>query len=348
MNNENSNNETQDVGIPAFNPEAFMQSENVVVGNKAVFTPNQEITQPPQEPKHVQPLPTDPPKPELNDDEPKVSYEQDFRTIKKKEPKEEEVSDEQLQSIGKTLGVEINSKEDLEKLRSQLAPKKEINSFTPNYDKLGLTDEELKRVKHSENVLSKINEFSDEDMLKFQLKQVDPEKYADEDELEFQIGNLKDAGLLKMQADSIRKSVIDSAKVQKDTILNSAKEKKDAIRSSELEQLESSIKQYKDGFHGISISPEKALEIYQKVTDDSIFEDIESSQANVAEMAMLWETRDLIYKALDNPSLQPGIRKMFNELSNVQVKTSTGSQVLSNPNKFDPSAFMSSESFKTT
>ncbi len=348
MNTENSNNENNDGGIPPFNPEAFMQSENVVVGNKAVFTPNQSITQPPQEPKTIQPLPTDPPQNQDTPQEPKVTYEQDFRSIEKKEVKEE-VSDEQLETIGKTLGVEINSKEDLEKLRTQLAPKKEVNNFShSSYENLGLNEDELKRVKHSENVLNKINDYSDEDMLKFQLKQVDPEKYADEDELEFQIGNLKDAGLLKMQADSIRKSVIDSAKVQKDTILNSAKEKRDAIRSTELEQLESSIKQYKDGFHGISISPEKALEIYHKVTDDSIFEDIESSQANVAEMAMLWETRDLIYKALDNPSLQPGIRKMFNELSNVQVKKATGSQVLSNPNKFDPSAFMSSDGFKTT
>lgn len=345
MSTENENQENQEGGIPPFNPEAFMQSENVIVGNKAVFS-NEPIVNAPQVEKTIQPLPTNENTPPA--EKPKASYEQDFKTVEKT-VENEEVTDEHLKQVGKTLGIEINSKEDLDDLRQKLAPQKESSNKTQdNYSNLNLTEEETKRVKHSENVLAKIDSFSDEDMLRFQLKQLDPEKYSDADELEYQISNLKDAGLLKMQASSIRKSVIDSATVQKDTILNTAKEKRDVLRNNELTELESSIKSYKDGFHGISISPDEAIKIYQKVTDDSIFEEIEASQANVAEMAILWEKRDLIYKALDNPSLQPGIRKMFDEMSNVQVKRATGSQVLSNPNQFDPSAFMSSEGFKTS
>lgn len=354
MSTENQNLEENPFQMPAFNPQEFMDAEEMGVNTKPEFN-GEQITPPNDNP----PIPNDdggsdlppqdlPPAEDIDED---LTYEKDFTSIKPKEVTEtpEEVSNEQLLLIGKTLGVKVETKEDLDALRTKLSsdsPAEPQQQISENYNQLRLSEEELQKVQHSDNVLGQIDKYTDEDILGFQLKQIDPEKYADADELEYQIGNIKDSGLLKMQADSIRKSITDSAKAQKNAIISSAQEKVDSLKHTELKELERNIKSYKDGFHGISVSPNEALRVFQKVSDNSLFDEIESSQANVAEMAMLWEQRNLIYKALDNPSLQPGMKKFFNELSNVQTKPVTGKQVLSNPMEFDPSAFMASDDFK--
>ena len=111
-------------------------------------------------------------------------------------------------------------------------------------------------------------------------------------------------------------------------------------------ELEKEIKQYKDGFHGISLEPKDLLSTFRSIKDGSIFEEIESSQANVAEMALLWKNKDYFYKAFENPDTSAGMKKMMEELQNSRAKPAAGNQTLRNPLTFDPEAFLAAEEIK--
>lgn len=352
----NGNESTQE--MPKFNPESFLAAESISLGGQTSI-PNAPIENDNDGGAHAQaPIVNNNDEgvqaPDVNDEgvqAPEISFDDDFLNAEIQNEEPETISEEKLAELGKALGVDINSQEELDALKAKLtaSPEQQQQQSQPqtNYSHLEISQENIQVVEQCDNVIDNIGNYEDKDIVAMQLRQNDPERYKDEEELEFQLENIKDSGLMKMQADTIRKTILDSAKARKETILNAAEEKYNTQRNANLTSLQDSIKAYKDGFHGIHISPEKALGTFNKVRSGELFTEIESSQANVAEMAMLWETRELIYRALENPSLQPGIKKIFNEMSNVQKKPVTGKQVLSDPTAFNPDAFMSADGFAT-
>ena len=94
----------------------------------------------------------------------------------------------------------------------------------------------------------------------------------------------------------------------------------------------------------VSVQSQKTY--FKSIKNGSVFEEIESSQANVAEMSLLWKNKDLFYKAFENPDTSAGIKKMMGELQNSKARPAAGNNTLKNPLVFDPEAFLNSEDIK--
>ena len=345
-------NTTQENEIPKFNAEAFLAEDNdVSVGNKIniVENPNGEESQVPENGEEVQTKGNEGKVEGEEKKEKDLSWDDDFLEATKntkEEPKE--IPNEELEIIAKNLGIEIKNAEDLENLKAKLNGDTKVeNKKESTYDDLNLPEEELTQLNNFDNALSALDNSSNEDLMKWHLKNTNPDKYEDnDDELEYQVESLKEAGLLDDQVSLLKDKIKKEIETEKTSILEKAQNSIQAQKIENSKSLESELKKYKEGFHGISFTPSQLLDVFSDVSNNKVFNEIESSQANVAEMALLWKSRELFYKAMENPSASPGIKKFMNKLQNTKVETRSGKETLKSPYAFDPEAFLAAEDIK--
>ena len=282
--------------------------------------------------------------------EKEYSFEDDFLESSKETPQAESFNPNDYAEMSKALGIEIKTKEDLESVQSKFkepASEKETSTSTStsNYKNLDFENDEFEKVQKYDNVLHTVKTISDEDLMKWNLKNNNPGKYDDnEDELEYQLDVLKESGLFENQIKTLRKNVISELNADKQEIVNTAKERTSTSALNNSRNLETELKNYKDGFNGIQTDPRMLLDAFKSIEDGSLFDEIESNQANVAEMALLWKNRELYYNSMVNPSTNPGTQKFIEHLQNSKTKPVTGKDTLRSPMAFDPNAFMNSES----
>lgn len=336
---ENNNEELQNSVIPSFDPQSFLDDDNEIsLGN--TINQNQEIQQTggsggEQEEEEEQ-----------QQEKRSISLDEDFLNIRD-EDFEEEFNPEDYSVLSKTLGVEINSKEDLENIQAKIkgespAPQKNENT---NYN---FSDEENKQFENLTNALEGAKNATPEDLMKWHLKRINTNADYENnpEELEYHIDSLKETGLFNSQEKEVRQKLISEITGQKEGLINQSRQKQEQQSIAVNRELEQEIKKYKDGFHGISLEPKDLFETFKSIKNGSVFEEIESSQANVAEMSLLWKNKELFYKAFENPDTSAGIKKMMSELQNSKARPAAGNNTLKNPLVFDPEAFLNSEDIK--
>jgi hypothetical protein len=324
---ENQEEQLKGPVIPSFNPQSFMDEANDV-------TPGQQQQQQQEEEE------------EEYEEEDEITYEDDFMSIQEKENEEVEFKAEDYISLGKTLGIEINTKEDLENVQSKF--KVDSTSQKPQNLNYNFSSEEQTSFDNLNNALEGANASTPEALMKWHLKQTN--KNADyennPEELDYHIETLKDTGMFDSQEKQVRSKLIADITEQKDSLVSTSETRDNDSALATNQELQTEIKNYKDGFHGISLTPKDLLESFNSVRNGSVFEEIESTQANVAEMALLWKKRELFYKAFESPDPSVGVRKIMDELQNAKAKPAAGNKTLKNPHVFDPEAFLSSDDIK--
>ena len=332
--------EQQEQQIPEFNPESFLSDDNeVYIGSEV----NTSFTQQSESQEQEQEQEQEEQEEQEQEQEEDISYDDDFLKSPEVEEEEKEFNPDDYKVLSETLGVEINSKEDLENIQSKIkgTSKNEETVKNENYNFL---PEEQKLFDTYNKALEGAKKASNEEIMAWHLKQLKPEKYKDNpEELEYHIDNLKDMDLLDEQAEEIRKNILSEISSNKEEIVSKSKERETNEKLEVSRELETELKKHKEGFHGINMNAKSLKQVFDKVRSGSIFEEIESSQANVAEFALLWENRELFYKAFEHPDTSVGIRKMMDELQNSKAKPAAGKRTLKNPYVFDPEAFLAAE-----
>ena len=222
--------------------------------------------------------------------------------------------------VSKELGIEGASKEEIVNALNTLAQKQEPSS-----------DAQIIQLK---NYLS----FNDRDLVGEELKA----DGMDAAEISESLDKLEDSGMLKIKAKEVRR-VINNAITQQQTNNKQKAEQEMATQKANAEkakkELQNTIKDMSE-FMGGKVTKKQKEEIYRYATG-KMMNDIYSSHANVADVAMFMLYRKQIEKILRSQGLEDGKAAIMNSI--VSPNLNTGK---SKPNfkvksgKFDPKAFM--------
>lgn len=239
------------------------------------------------------------------------------------ESTEESTEEEKLnwEKVGKELGIEINSKEDL------------INAMNS-------MQKESKPVQE-DNQISQLRGYlklSDRDLVAEELRHDGIEEH----ELEESIDKLEDSGMLKMKAKSVRR-VLNQAidqhndKTKKEKA-NAEIQKKESVAKAK-EGLKTQIKEMNE-FMGGKVTKKQKEEIYRFATGDMMNE-IWKDHANVADVAMFMLYREQIEKILRSQGLADGKAAIMDSIVSPSLNTGKNkSNFKVESGSFDPKAFM--------
>ena len=180
--------------------------------------------------------------------------------------------------------------------------------------------------------------FNDRDLVGEELKA----DGMDAAEISESLDKLEDSGMLKIKAKEVRR-VINNAITQQQTNNKQKAEQEMATQKANAEkakkELQNTIKDMSE-FMGGKVTKKQKEEIYRYATG-KMMNDIYSSHANVADVAMFMLYRKQIEKILRSQGLEDGKAAIMNSI--VSPNLNTGK---SKPNfkvksgKFDPKAFM--------
>jgi len=244
----------------------------------------------------------------------------------KESPKEEEKEvvqgDIEWKKVAEELGVMGSSKEEI--LQSINAYIQQSVQATPD-----------SQVAEFKRYLS----FSDRDLVQEELKA----DGMDAAELEESLDKLEDAGMMKMKAKSIRRLINNAIETQTQN-QNQSKAEEQSKRKESADKAREALKGHIKNmgeFMGGKVTKKQKEEVYKFATK-RMMDEIWSSHANVADVAMFMLYRKQIEKILRSQGLEDGKAAIMDSIvspnlnsgkskSNFKVKTG----------KFDPKAFMS-------
>lgn len=333
---DNSNQEL----IPAFNPESFLDEANEIsIGTNFKYNPEENQQQ------NFQNQNQDQEEKKNDNDDIDIDFDDDFLNIQKK-PKEDVFNPEDYSVLSKTLGVEIKTKEDLEKVQSKFRGEEEAEkNKNPEKSNYNFLPEEQEKFSNLNKALEGAKNASSEDLMKWYLKQTNTniDYENNPEELDYHIDTLKETGIFNSQEKEVRAKLIADITEQQNKLVSISEKREQENTIAVNRELEQEIKKYKQGFHGINLTPKDLFETFDSIKNGSIFQEIESSQANVAEMAILWKNKELFYKAFENPDTSAGVKKMMEELQNSKAKPAVGNNTLKSPYVFNPEAFLNSD-----
>jgi len=244
----------------------------------------------------------------------------------KESPKEEEKEvvqgDIEWKKVAEELGVMGSSKEEI--LQSINAYIQQSTQATPD-----------SQVAEFKRYLS----FSDRDLVQEELKA----DGMDAAELEESLDKLEDAGMMKMKAKSIRRLINNAIETQtqnqnQSKVEEQSKRKESADKAREA--LKGHIKNMGE-FMGGKVTKKQKEEVYKFATK-RMMDEIWSSHANVADVAMFMLYRKQIEKILRSQGLEDGKASIMNSITSPNLnsgKSKSNFKVKSG--KFDPKAFMS-------
>ncbi len=244
----------------------------------------------------------------------------------KESPKEEEKEvvqgDIEWKKVAEELGVMGSSKEEI--LQS-------INSYIQQ-NAQATPDSQVAEFKR---YLS----FSDRDLVQEELKA----DGMDAAELEESLDKLEDAGMMKMKAKSIRRLINNAIETQtqnqnQSKVEEQSKRKESADKAREA--LKGHIKDMNE-FMGGKVTKKQKEEVYKFATK-RMMDEIWSSHANVADVAMFMLYRKQIEKILRSQGLEDGKAAIMDSIVSPNLnsgKSKSNFKVKSG--KFDPKAFIS-------
>ena len=239
------------------------------------------------------------------------------------ESTEDSAEEEKLnwEKVGKELGIEINSKEDLvnamNSMQKQSKPVQEDNQVSQLRSYLKLSDRDLvaEELRHDG---------------------------IEEHELEDSIDKLEDSGMLKMKAKSVRRVLNQAIDQHNDRTkkerANAEIQKKESVAKAK-EGLKTQIKEMNE-FMGGKVTKKQKEEIYRFATGDMMNE-IWKDHANVADVAMFMLYREQIEKILRSQGLADGKAAIMDSIVSPSLNTGKNkSNFKVESGSFDPKAFM--------
>ena len=181
--------------------------------------------------------------------------------------------------------------------------------------------------------------FSDRDLVQEELKA----DGMDAAELEESLDKLEDAGMMKMKAKSIRRLINNAIDTQTQNYNQSvtheqSKRKESADKAREA--LKGHIKDMGE-FMGGKVTKKQKEEVYKFATK-RMMDEIWSSHANVADVAMFMLYRKQIEKILRSQGLEDGKASIMNSITSPNLNSGKSkSNFKVKTGKFDPKAFIS-------
>ena len=180
---------------------------------------------------------------------------------------------------------------------------------------------------------------SDRDLVGEELKAEGHE----ESELEDMLDKLDDTGMLKIKAKSTRRSINNAIDIQSDNekkaSLHQEKTKKESV-SNARKELKDKIKDMNE-FMGGKVTKKQKEEVYRYATN-KMMDEIWSSHANVADVAMFMLYRKQIEKILRSQGLEDGKAAIMDSIVSPNLNSGKGkSNFKVKSGSFDPKAFMS-------
>ena len=240
---------------------------------------------------------------------------------------ESSTTDETLtwSKVGQELGIEITSRDDFVNA---------LNSYA----------EQLQNTQQPQPVNNQVAElraylnYNDRDLVSEELKA----DGIEESEIEESLDKLEDSGMLKMKAKSIRRTINNAVDKQTEQHKNqSAQEQQQRKVEAEKakKELQSTIKNMNE-FMGGKVTKKQKEEVYRYATN-KMMDEIWSSHANVADVAMFMLYRKQIEKILRSQGLEDGKAAIMDSIVSPNLnsgKSKSNFKVKSG--KFDPKAFM--------
>ena len=226
--------------------------------------------------------------------------------------------------VGKELGIEIDSRDDLINT---------LNSYA----------EELKKqqapVSNQVAELRTYLNYNDRDLVTEELKA----DGIEESEIEESLDKLEDSGMMKMKAKSIRRVINNSIDQQtqaaKQQSENQQRQSQESTAKAKKE-LKNQIKNMNE-FMGGKVTKKQKEEVYRYATGD-MHKEIYANHANVADVAMFMLYRKQIEKILRSQGLEDGKAAIMDSIVSPSLNTGKSkSNFKVKTGKFDPKAFMS-------
>ena len=244
----------------------------------------------------------------------------------KESPKEEEKEvvqgDIEWKKVAEELGVMGSSKEEIQ--QSINAYIQQSVQATPD-----------SQVAEFKRYLS----FSDRDLVQEELKA----DGMDAAEIEESLDKLEDAGMMKMKAKSIRRLINNAIETQTQNYNQSVTQERSKRKESAdkaREALKGHIKDMNE-FMGGKVTKKQKEEVYKFATK-RMMDEIWSSHANVADVAMFMLYRKQIEKILRSQGLEDGKASIMNSITSPNLNSGKSkSNFKVKTGKFDPKAFMS-------
>ena len=181
--------------------------------------------------------------------------------------------------------------------------------------------------------------FSDRDLVQEELKA----DGMDAAELEESLDKLEDAGMMKMKAKSIRRLINNAIETQTQNhnqSLTQEKSKRKESADKAREALKGHIKDMGE-FMGGKVTKKQKEEVYKFATK-RMMDEIWSSHANVADVAMFMLYRKQIEKILRSQGLEDGKASIMNSITSPNLNSGKNkSNFKMKSGKFDSKAFIS-------
>tara|TARA_R110000824_G_scaffold14378_10_gene61228 strand:- start:640 stop:1659 length:1020 start_codon:yes stop_codon:yes gene_type:complete len=258
---------------------------------------------------------------EDKEEEEEEVYDWEDEKEEKEEKKEVVQGDIEWKKVAEELGVMGSSKEEI--LQS-------INSYIQQ-NAQATPDSQVAEFKR---YLS----FSDRDLVQEELKA----DGMDAAELEESLDKLEDAGMMKMKAKSIRRLINNAIETQTQNN-NQSKTKEESKRKESADKAREALKGHiKDmgEFMGGKVTKKQKEEVYKFATK-RMMDEIWSSHANVADVAMFMLYRKQIEKILRSQGLEDGKASIMNSITSPNLNSGKSkSNFKVKTGKFDPKAFM--------
>tara|TARA_R110002020_G_scaffold1843_1_gene8437 strand:- start:1266 stop:2282 length:1017 start_codon:yes stop_codon:yes gene_type:complete len=255
-------------------------------------------------------------------EEEEEDYQWDEEEEKVKEEKAPVQGDIEWNKVAEELGVMGSSKEEI--LQS-------INSYIQQSVQ-ATPDNQVTEFKR---YLS----FSDRDLVQEELKA----DGMDAAEIEESLDKLEDAGMMKMKAKSIRRLINNAIETQTQNY-NQSKTAEQSKRKESADKAREALKGHiKDmsEFMGGKVTKKQKEEVYKFATK-RMMDEIWSSHANVADVAMFMLYRKQIEKILRSQGLEDGKAAIMDSIVSPNLNSGKGkSNFKVKTGKFDPKAFMS-------
>ena len=200
-------------------------------------------------------------------------------------------------------------------------------------------EEETKAETEEEDKVKKYLAFSDRDLVQEELKA----DGMDAAEIEESLDKLEDAGMMKMKAKSIRRLINNAIETQTrnhNEALTQEEAKRKESADKAREALKGHIKDMNE-FMGGKVTKKQKEEVYKFATK-RMMDEIWSSHANVADVAMFMLYRKQIEKILRSQGLEDGKAAIMDSIVSPNLNSGKGkSNFKVKSGKFDPKAFMS-------
>jgi|TARA_R100000231_G_scaffold131688_1_gene103845 hypothetical protein len=249
------------------------------------------------------------------------SYNWEGEEKKEVESNEQTSSEINWSDVSKELGIEGASKEEIINTLNDLAQRPEVDTSNTQVVQL-----------------QKFLALNDRDLVGEELKA----NGMDDAEIEESLDKLEDSGMLKIKAKEVKKVINNAIESHTNTLKKqqqSAAAAQKANAEKAKKELQNTIKDMNE-FMGGKVTKKQKEEVYRYATS-KMMDDIYSSHANVADVAMFMLYRKQIEKILRTQGLEDGKAAIMNSI--VSPNLNTGK---SKPNfkvksgKFDPKAFM--------